>query len=189
MKIITVYANPLTAPAGTLVSKTTFSNFYVDGIKVTGDVRIYIDAPANPGPEVIKLVVDKKLRSSNGDMKTFTAMNFWKQTAGAATSIREDDVFEITGIEAGSEVLDGATAIDWTAKTDSLHPVIKRGDCNYRTQGAINIQLHISTGGGSNFTEYLDYGDGTCDNKATLSINGGMPQEVTLPLFFWPLSL
>jgi len=189
MKIITIYADPLTAPAGTLISNTTFKNFYVDGVNVTGDVKAYIDTPANPGPGVIKLVVDKKLSSSNGDLKTFTATDFWKQIAGASTPTREDDVLEITGTAAGNEILDGATVIEWTAKIDLLHPVIKRGDCNHRTQGALNIELHISTGGGSDFTEYLDYGDGTCDNKATLSINGGKPQEVTLPLFFWPLSL
>src|SRR5207248_2966261 len=87
-KIVTIYANPLTAPAGTLISKTTFSNYSVDGINITGSVKAYIDTPANPGPQVIRIVINKKLSSSNGDSKTFTATNLWKQTAGAATPTR-----------------------------------------------------------------------------------------------------
>ncbi len=147
-KRVTIYANSETAPAGTLISETTFSNFYVDGIKVTGNVKSYVDASANPGPRIIKVVVNKGLISSNGDSKTFTATHYWKQTAGAGTPTHQDDVFEITGSAAGNETLDGATAIQWTSAIDSFHPVIKPGDCYYRTQGAVNVQLHIVTGGG-----------------------------------------
>ena len=188
-KIITYYANPDTAPIGTQFSLTTYDSFYVSGVNVTGTIKSYIDSLSTAGTPVIKNVAEKTLAASNGDSKTVNSTNYWKKIEGANTMIHSDDVFEITGSGYGNETLDGATEIEWTAQVDSAHHVIKPASCYWRTQGALDIQLHIITGGDANFTEYLDYGDGTCDDKATLSINGGTAQEVTLPLFFWPLSL
>jgi len=188
-KIITEYADWRTAPAGTLVSETTFSDFYIDGVNVTGNVRTYVDTAATPGPLALKIVSTKTFTSGNGDISTFTATNYWLEIQGNSTSSDAEKVFQITGSESGNEMLDGTTSVIWSANTDPMHPVIKTADCYFRTTGALQIQLQIQTGGISNFTEYLDYGNGECDNMATLSINGGKPQQVPLPLFFWPLSL
>jgi len=188
-KMITMYANPDSAAAGTLISETTFSNFWVDGVNITGDVKSYVETPANPGPRVMKVVADKGLTDSKGNSKTFTSTSYWTQTEGAGTLTHQDDVFSITSTASGNETLDGSTAIQWTSNSDPLHPIIKPGDCYYRTEGGLQINLHLVTGGGGDFTEYLDYGNGTCDRSATLTINGGTPQNITLPLAFWPLSL
>lgn len=188
-KIITFYADPDTASVGTMFSETTYDNFYVDGIHVTGTVQSYVDViPTVPG-HVIKNVSNKSLQDSSGNSKTFTATNYWQQIQGMNTATRQDDVFQITGSAKGNETLDGATAIQWTSKIDQLNPLIKPADCFWRTKGSVDVSLHIVTGGGSDFTEVLDYGNGDCDNKATLSINGGTPQDITLPMYFWPLSL
>ncbi|HYK46336.1 MAG TPA: hypothetical protein VEV83_14255 [Parafilimonas sp.] len=188
-KIISVYADWRTAPAGTLISEATFSDFYIDSIRVEGNVKTYVDTAAVPGPVAFKVVSTKTLTSPNGDVTTFTATNYWLQTQGSDTPTGTDDVFQITGSATGNEVLDGVTSVIWSYNTDPAHPIIKDGDCEFRTQGALQIHVQIQTGGMSNFTEYLDYGNGACDNVATLSINGGEPQEVSLPLIFWPLSL
>lgn len=188
-KIITVYAIADSSSAGTLISQTTYSNYSVEGVHIEGNAKSYAETPANPGPKVIKVVANKNLTDSKGNTKTFTATSYWTQTGGAGTLTRQDDVYQVTSTASGNETLDGATAIQWTSTTDPLHPVIKPANCFYRTQGGLQINLHIVTGGGGDFTEYLDYGNGDCDNNATLSINGGTPQQVTLPLVFWPLSL
>ena len=188
-KIITFYANPDSASAGTMFSETSFDNYYEDSINVTGTVQSYIQTTANPGPMIIKDVANKGLLSSNGDSKTFTATTYFKLIEGANTTTHMDNVYQITGSAQGNETLDGATAIQWKSSIDELDPVIKPADCIWRTKGSIDVSLHIVTGGGANFTEVLNYGSGDCDNKATLSINGGTPQDITLPLEFWPLSL
>jgi hypothetical protein len=188
-KIVTFFVNPDKASPGTMFSETTYSDFYVDGIHVTGNVQSYMAASSTMANHVIKNVSDKTLTASNGDSKNFIATNYWKQTEGMNTTTRKDDVFQITGNASGTEILDGETDIKWQSTIDDNHPVIKPVDCGYRTQGKVDVKLHIVTGGGSDFTEVLDYGDGSCDNKATLSINGGIPQDITLPLYFWPLSL
>lgn len=188
-RITTFYANAATAAPGTMVSETTFQDYYVNDINVTGTVTAYIDSASTSDTLIMKLVANKALSSTEGDTKTINAVNYWKKIEGNTTLNRQDDVYEITGSASGNETLDGATQIEWTSQTDAAKPVIKPVSCDHRTQGGLNIQLHIITGGDATFTEYLDYGDGTCDDVATLSINGGTPKEVTLPLYFWPLSL
>lgn len=186
-KLITVYANWKSASNGTLLTETTFSNFYVDSINVAGNVKIYIDSSCKKGPLALKIVTNKTFTDTKGNTSTFTGVTYWKQIAGDTTTTRTDNIYQITGSASGTEVLDGATALTWSSKTDPQNPVIKKGDCYYRSKGGIEATLKLATG--SVFHEYLNYGDGTCDNKATLTINNGTPQEVTLPLRFWPISL
>jgi hypothetical protein len=186
-KLITVYANSKTAPAGTLVSETTFSDFWVDSVNVSGNVKIYIDTAASPGPLALKIITNKTFTDTKGNTSTFIATSYWLQIAGDTTSTTADNVFQITSSASGTEVLDGGTSLTWTSNTDPQHPVIKMSSCAFRSSGALQIQLTLV--GGTVFNEYLDYGNGTCDNQATMTINNGTPQTVTLPLFFWPLSL
>jgi len=186
-KMVTVYADWKTAPAGTLISETTFEDFYVDSVSVSGNSKIYIDSAAASGMLGLKIVTDKTFTDSKGNTSTYISTNYWTQTAGNATTTKADNVYQITGSASGSEVLDGATMLTWTSTIDPANPVIRMGDCVYRTKGDIQIKLNVE--GGSNFSERLDYGNGTCDDDATLAINGGTPQQVTLPLRFWPLSL
>jgi len=186
-KLITVYADWKNATAGTLISETTFDNFYVDSVNVSGNSKLYIDSSTKPGMLALKIVTNKTFTDSKGNTSTFMATNYWLQTAGNNTTTRADNVYRIIGSASGSEVLDGATMLTWTSKIDGANPVIKMGDCIYRSKGSVDIQLNLE--GSSIFNEHLDYGNGTCDNEATLAINGGMPQQVTLPLRFWPLSL
>jgi hypothetical protein len=47
----------------------------------------------------------------------------------------------------------------------------------------------VKTGPPTKLEEYLDFGKGECDYLATLSVNGSAPQQVTLPIRFWPLNL
>jgi hypothetical protein len=186
-KLITVYANCKTAPAGTLVSETTFSDFWVDSVNVSGNVKMWVDTAAMPGPLALKIVTNKTFTDTKGNTSTFIATSYWLQTAGDTTTTAADNVYQITSSASGTEVLDGGTSLTWTSNTDPQHPVIKMGNCAFRSSGALQIQLTLSSG--TVFNEYLDYGNGTCDNMATMTINGGVPQQVTLPLFFWPLSL
>ena len=186
-KLITVYADWQTAAAGTLVSEETFSDFYSDSVNVSGNIKIYVDTAASPGPLALKIVANKTFTDSKGNTSTFISTDYCLQTAGNTTTTKEDNVYQITGGASGTEVLDGSLAVSWTSTIDPSNPVIKMGDCMYRSKGGLIIQLTLE--GSSVFNEYLNYGDGSCDNNATLTINGGTPQQITLPIRFWPLSL
>jgi len=189
IKVITFYMNPDSASIGTLISEVTYNNFSVNGISMTGTVDTYIDSSSTNTMRILKVVSVKTLTGTNGDSKLFSSTNYWKQTQGGNTATHKDDVFQVTGSAYGTETLDGATQVEWTSTINANKPVIKPADCNHRTKGEVDANLTVITGGTSNFTEVLDYGNGDCDNIATLSINGGTPQQVTLPLYFWPLSL
>ena len=186
-KFVTVYDNWRKATPGELISETTFSDFWVDSMSVSGNVKIYMDSAAVEGILQLKIVTNKTLTDTKGNTTTFIQVMYWKQIAGGATLARRDNVFQITGHASGSAVLDGGTVLTWTSKTDPANPIIKMGDCAYRSKGAIESKLKLAEG--TVFKEYLDYGNGDCDNTATLTINDGTPQTITLPLFFWPVSL
>ncbi len=188
-KIVTVFVDSKTAAAGAELSEVTFENYYVDTINITGVVKSYLLTSGTPGPRVIKVVSEKSIFSPNGSKNIISGTHELTQIEGGATTTRTDDVFEITGHAEGTETLDGATIFKWTSDVDDANIVIKPVACSYRTKGGLKISIDLLQGGDAMFTEYLDYGDGSCDNMATLSINGGTPQSVTLPLYFWPLGL
>ena len=74
---------------------------------------------------------------------------------------------------------------------DLAHPLIKPFACKYRVQGVVTADIHLANapkGDLIQLDERLDYGNGECDDIATLSINGGAAKQVTLPLRFWPLN-
>lgn len=185
-KMVMVYTDPNTAAAGVLVTETTFDNYYIDGVKITGMVKAYIESPATSGQRVVKVVATKGLSSGAGDLQAYTSTTYVTQTEGASTPSRMDNVFRITGGAQGYQLTHSDTLFNWTSAIDALNPAIKPAGCGNRTQGVVNININLLTDTTS-FTEILDYGSGTCDNTATLSINGGTPKEVRLPLLFWPL--
>jgi hypothetical protein len=77
-----------------------------------------------------------------------------------------DDKYSITGTGNGINRFGNAY------ESETLEPVIFDISCAYRlVQGVIKIStdLHTAT---------LDYGDGTCDNIATVTVDDGEPKEI-----------
>ncbi|MBF9141527.1 hypothetical protein [Hymenobacter properus] len=101
------------------------------------------------------------IRANNGGTHSWTASWTFTQTAGFGTPQFSDDVFSVTGSSAGTN----RNGVGYTTTVQS--PLTKRGDCfKYFVQGTISIS---NTKGK---TMVLDYGNGACDNTATVSING-----------------
>jgi hypothetical protein len=69
-----------------------------------------------------------------------------------------DDVFTFTGTASGTD----RNGINFTVNV--ITPIEKRGDCRYITKGIFEVVPE-----GKN-TRTVDFGNGTCDNKATLKI-------------------
>lgn len=83
------------------------------------------------------------------------------QTAGFATPLNAyDDVYSLTG-DANGKNRNGKT---YTVVVTS--PVVKRSSCSWIESGRIDITPQDLA------TRTVDYGNGTCDNQATLTING-----------------
>lgn len=112
----------------------------------------------------------------NGKITNTTNSNFWQhsgtqnivQTAGSATPlILIDDVFSITG---------NRTVTNAAGKTrvgTILTALQKKTICDNIDKGTYQIQ-------GPNHVAIIDFGDGTCDNQATISIDGRPARTFTL---------
>lgn len=187
-KVIDWYVNPDTAPEGTLISETRYRDFYIDDIKITGFVRTFVEKTGDHGVKTEKDITFKRLQSPDGTVKTSNGTHFSKQIAGYNTKTREDDIFQITGHADGTEKTADGTAVRWASKITHVRPVIRQTGCFNRMSGLTNVLLEFTAGGEGRFLETLNYGNGTCDNNATLSLNGGEPVDITLPLYFWPIT-
>jgi hypothetical protein len=176
----TVYADEETAPAGKVVSVTTFSNYYVEGVNISGNVKVTVTSPSSSGTLILRIGVNKTVTDSYGNTSSFVNIAIQKQVGGTAEG--NDLVFQIMENAHGTEVSGDSAMVTWKAATDASNPVIKMATCAFRSQGAVMITLNEN---GVVTNEYLDYGNGDCDNMATLKINDEDPQEITLPFYFF----
>jgi hypothetical protein len=115
-------------------------------------------------------------RKVNNGKITAPDGKFWLHTAdvnitqinGSATPINLlDDVFTITGIR----TVTNASGNTRTATTQT--PLQKKTICNNIDSGILNVQ-------GPNHVAVIDFGNGICDNIATVSIDGRAPITVVL---------
>jgi len=174
--IITVY-QPLEGASG-LYSTTAYDNYYDNGVHVEGTVRTLVTGG------VITRLIDKTFTDSSGDVRTWHG----KFTI-TSIQFNGEEAKQITGFGHGQEIINGEVVQHIKATIDENNPVIRLISCCTRAKGSITANLISAQGGGKPLMldEVLDYGDGTCDDAATLSINGGAPMPITLPLVFWPL--
>lgn len=163
-KVISVFTGHL-AEAGQSVT-TTFDNYYVDSFKIEGTHKITNVSTSNNRSFNVT-VTNGKITKPNGKWFTWNSDKTIVQVEGNGTPRWPfDDKFEITGSKSGSDS-DGNT---WSATI--VEKLIRTGDCRWIKKGVVTL---IRNGK----TATLDYGDGTCDNKATITINGQV-KEITL---------
>ncbi|MFD2720977.1 hypothetical protein ACFST9_19810 [Hymenobacter monticola] len=145
----------LTRRAGAVVTR---QNYFVNSNQHTA-TRTFTDLGL--GSFSVDVTNASIIRANNGGTHSWTASWTFTQTAGFGTPQFADDVFSVTGSSAGTN----RKGVAYTTTIQT--PLIKRGDCfKYFVQGAISIS---NTKGK---TMVMDYGNGTCDNSATVSING-----------------
>ena len=186
-KVIYDYMDPDSAKPGDLIKEVTYQNFTIDSVKVNGDVKVYL---VSNDPRTLHVVATRTLviPGKDGATETVKTDHVRTQIAGGSTETRSDDVYSITGTSSGHENWHGGTVAKYTVVIDPNDPLIRATDCCWRSQGTETVTLEVnSKGSKTTLTEVLNYGDGTCDNQATLTING-QTQTVTLPLMFWPLN-
>lgn len=112
------------------------------------------------------VVVDSAsiIRANNGGTHSWTANWTFTRTAGFNTPlVRSDDVYTVTGGANGTN----RRGMTYTTVIDNAKPLVRRADCfKYFVSGAINI----ANSRGKSLV--LDYGNGACDNTATVTVNG-----------------
>ncbi|MBI1344312.1 MAG: hypothetical protein GC171_15415 [Terrimonas sp.] len=173
-KIITTYTNRLIVPGAK--ASTTFENFYFDSTHVEG-THVVTNTSTSTTPQFKIVVENAKLSRPNGNYTMWNSHKVITQIDGFGTLLFPlDDVFQIEGT-ANGKVKRGDVIVAWN--TEIVEPLIKRFDCHWIVKGVVRVaRLNISTN--SPWIGRLNYGNGICDNKAILTING-VSHEITLP--------
>ena len=174
-KIIHVYTNRMTNPNA--VVETAFDGFYFDSIKVEGTYRIQNTTTLTSGPQYKINVNNGKLTRPNGNFTAWNSEKVRTQIEGVLTPLLPaDDVFKLTGASRGSNRRD-TTVIAWNANI--LEPLIRNNNCRWIVKGTVRL-VRENTNTGDRWAGLINYGNGNCDNAATVTING-VTYNITLP--------
>jgi len=180
-KIITTYTNRLIYPDAK--ATTTFENYQVDSIRIQGTQIItnqsVISSTSNTSITFAwKVVVDgAKLTKPNGSYSEWNSTKTITQVEGMSTILVPlDDIYKITG-SANGKVKRNDLLIAW--KAEITEPLIKKFTCKWIVKGILKV-VRLNLSNTSEWVATLNYGDGSCDKKAVVIING-VAHEITLP--------
>jgi hypothetical protein len=140
------------------VTTIVLDSFYVNGVHFEGTVRLTKLSATSYRKEVI------------GGKCTKTGTNPWvilwacdrtiSLVAGASTTAQYDDIIEVSGTNAGTD-RNGKT---WSSTITS--PLVRDMSCSWLTKGTMELTPEGKA------TRTIDFGNGSCDNKGTISIEG-----------------
>lgn len=177
-KIITIYTGRLLYPGS--MATTTFDGFYFDSTKVEGTHKITNTSPPittqPPSRQFTADVIDAKLTRRNGDFSEWNSHKVITQVEGLGTIIPHDDIFKVEG-NARGKVKRGPLVVLWESAI--TEPLVKRFNCRWIVKGRVRT-VRANTTVNSPWVAVLDFGSGTCDNQAVITING-VSHQITLP--------
>ena len=150
------------------VHTTTFTNYFIDNNQLLGTKTVTNNGHNSSGHLTFTIVVDGQvIKASGGGTHTWQANRVREWMAGESTSAWLDDVYTITGYSTGTSV-SGATYT--SIITTPLHRAL---NCRWFDSGVVEV-----TPAGKP-VRIINYGGGTCDNQATVTI-GGTVYPITL---------
>ncbi len=141
----------------------TFDNYYVNNYKVDGTQTVINNGHNANGNLTFTVQVNSVITDSTGKTLSYTSTRTREWVAGESTGGLfgwADDVYSITGTASG-------TAFDGTQFTSNItSALIVALNCHWIEKGTIQFTP------GSKLTRTIDFGNGDCDDKATVSIAG-----------------
>ncbi len=149
------------------VAVMTFNNYYVSGFKKEGTIT-WTNNRQDTTNSWIRTCQGGKITAPDGSYWLHSGTDTVVQISGNNTPNNiTDNVFLTTG----STTVTNAAGVSRTATI--LTPLEKQVACDNIDKGSVKIQ-------GPSHYAIIDYGDGTCDRLATLSIDGGTPFQILL---------
>lgn len=147
----------------------TFENYYVGGYKVEGTITWTNTSTPNTVSWTRSISNGKVTRVDDGYYWMHTGTTAVTQTAGGATPLNLlDDIYSVTG---NHTVTNPVGKTRTATVTEALE---KKTICHNVTKGKLKIE-------GPNHFAIIDYGDGSCDNVVTVSIDGHPARTIVLP--------
>ena len=170
-KITTVYTGPLWEPGKS--ATTTFTNYRIDTFTIAGTHVLTNTTVSGANQRQFKTeITGAKVAKPNGDYVEWNATRSTTQVEGNSTLSPLDDVFQITGSSNG-KTQRGTLLVSWASTIQE--PLVKRTGCRWFSAGTIKTQRN-GLSSNSQWVGLLDFGNGTCDNKASLTVNGTVHQ-------------
>jgi hypothetical protein len=160
-----VISDSIRRPGATAVM--TFENYYVNRFRREG-VITWTNTSIPPVRSWRREVDNGKITAPNGAFWLHESIKSITQTAGSSTHQIHDDVFSISG----NGSITNPAGITRTATI--IEPLQKKVACHNIDKGKVKFQ-------GPHHFAILNFGDGTCDNLATISIDGRPPRTIVLP--------
>jgi hypothetical protein len=165
-KLIYVFTGPIISPGAT--ASVTFNNYSVNGYGIEGAYQITNNSSEQVGVSINTVVTNGIITYPNATNYHYSHNRTYIMTAGSSTPFDiSDDVYSITGNSSFS-ASDGSNIV-WTITT----PLVKAISCHYIQQGVVGFSYNQAVNG------TIDFGDGTCDNKATIAV-GSFQEPITL---------
>ena len=157
-EIVTTYTGPMFIPGNS--ATTTFVDYNVDSFKIEGTHSVENTSTLDKLAWKVKVVDGKITNTLNGNWRKWEGVREPKRIEGNGTPLLlSDDVFQITGHASGSN----SNGNSWISLI--TEPLIRKFICSWIEKGQVKITRNSNSA-------VLDYGEGTCDNKATITING-----------------
>jgi hypothetical protein len=147
----------------------TFENYKVNGYKKEGGSIVWENISNSPGSKSWRRRVNNvKITAPSGNFWTINSDKTITQTMGLSTPRHDDDTYIVTG--SGSVI----NAAGESRTSEIIEAIRKQVSCSWIDMGSVR---HQST----NHTATVNFGNGNCDNIATISIDGNTPRTITLP--------
>lgn len=174
-KIISEYTGRLITPGAT--ATTTFKDYKIDSISIDGTHKISNTGSSNTERKFKVEVSNAKLTKPTSNFAEWNSTKIITQTEGLNTPfIAKDDIFRIEG-SAGGRVRRNNLIVAW--RSEITDPLVKRFNCRWIVKGKVRM-IRSNSNANSPWTALLDFGNGDCNNRALITING-IIHEITLP--------
>lgn len=158
-KIIITFTGRYRQP-GTVITHG-FEDYYVNDNQIEGTKVVTNMGPNQNGNMYFTIeVVGVIHRADTGGTVSWNSSRQREWIQGWNTHNRWDDIFLITGTAHGIK----ANGFEWSSEITS--PLRVELACRFMVSGTVEIQPENRP------LRVLDYGDGSCDNVATVTVNG-----------------
>lgn len=150
------------------VRTATFVGFSVDGAQIEGTRTLTNQGFNSDGNfNLTRTVTGGKITFPNGESTSWDASHVITLVQGLLTPALADNVWEITG---------GSSGVNRNGKsftTEIVTPLVRKGLCPWTVSGTKTLTIDGKTA-------TVDYGDGTCDRKATVVLPNGTTKQILI---------
>lgn len=165
-KISYLFSGPLLLPGVT--AAVTFTQYVVNGFGIQGTYTITNNSSEQIGLSFTTQVTNGIITYPNALNYHYSSNKTYTMTSGSATPFDiSDDVYAVTGNSAFS-ASDGSSLV-----FNVTTPLVKAVSCHNISKGIVSFSYDQSVNG------TIDFGDGTCDNLATVSV-GTVTRSISL---------